>query len=222
MRTPFAAVIGLLVSGSALAVVPSPAVADHTVVPDRVTLVGTLQSELGCAERLGPGLRGDPPRAGARDDVVRDGRRGAGRQLRVQGRARRLLGRSPTAPSGGAADIPLVLRHDATLTLLLRRRHAPGRRRAGRPPPTEVTDADRGAGRRRRCATPLTRERFYFVMADRFANGDPTNDTGGLTGGPAGDRLRPDRQGLLPRWRPRRADRASSTTSRAWAPPRSG
>ncbi len=30
---------------------------------------------------------------------------------------------------------------------------------------------------------PLTRERFYFVMADRFANGSTANDTGGLTGG---------------------------------------
>jgi glycosidase len=29
----------------------------------------------------------------------------------------------------------------------------------------------------------LTRERFYFVMADRFANGSSANDTGGLTGG---------------------------------------
>lgn len=29
---------------------------------------------------------------------------------------------------------------------------------------------------------PLTRERFYFVMTDRFANGDPTNDTGGRVG----------------------------------------
>ena len=29
---------------------------------------------------------------------------------------------------------------------------------------------------------PLTKERYYFVMTDRFANGDPTNDTGGLTG----------------------------------------
>ena len=29
----------------------------------------------------------------------------------------------------------------------------------------------------------LTRERFYFVMADRFANGNPANDQGGLTGG---------------------------------------
>ncbi|MCE1179259.1 MAG: hypothetical protein LWW86_09575 [Micrococcales bacterium] len=30
---------------------------------------------------------------------------------------------------------------------------------------------------------PLTKERFYFVMADRFANGDKANDTGGLSGG---------------------------------------
>ncbi|MGD8148671.1 pullulanase-type alpha-1,6-glucosidase [Ornithinimicrobium sp. Y1694] len=27
-----------------------------------------------------------------------------------------------------------------------------------------------------------TREQFYFVMADRFANGDPSNDTGGIEG----------------------------------------
>ncbi|MFF0432522.1 pullulanase-type alpha-1,6-glucosidase [Streptomyces sp. NPDC004327] len=35
-------------------------------------------------------------------------------------------------------------------------------------------------------ATParhdLTREQFYFVLPDRFANGDPANDRGGLTG----------------------------------------
>ncbi|NLE97167.1 MAG: DUF3372 domain-containing protein, partial [Propionibacterium sp.] len=28
----------------------------------------------------------------------------------------------------------------------------------------------------------VTREQFYFVMADRFANGDPTNDTAGIEG----------------------------------------
>ncbi|MFD3455712.1 pullulanase-type alpha-1,6-glucosidase [Streptomyces sp. NPDC058691] len=28
----------------------------------------------------------------------------------------------------------------------------------------------------------LTREQFYFVLPDRFANGDPSNDKGGLTG----------------------------------------
>ena len=40
-------------------------------------------------------------------------------------------------------------------------------------------------------------------MADRFANGNTANDTGGLTGGRAQTGLRPDRQGLLPRRRPR-------------------
>jgi hypothetical protein len=30
--------------------------------------------------------------------------------------------------------------------------------------------------------TDLTKERFYFLMADRFANGDKSNDAGGLTG----------------------------------------
>ncbi|MET9272858.1 pullulanase-type alpha-1,6-glucosidase [Kribbella sp. NPDC003557] len=44
-----------------------------------------------------------------------------------------------------------------------------------------VTAADRAL------ATPslrpdLTKERFYFLMADRFANGDKSNDNGGLTG----------------------------------------
>ena len=32
---------------------------------------------------------------------------------------------------------------------------------------------------------PGSAEQFYFVMTDRFANGDPSNDTGGI----AGDRL---------------------------------
>ena len=30
---------------------------------------------------------------------------------------------------------------------------------------------------------PLAGESIYFVMTDRFANGDPTNDSAGLTGG---------------------------------------
>ena len=31
---------------------------------------------------------------------------------------------------------------------------------------------------------PVTDETFYFVMADRFANGSTANDTGGIQGGP--------------------------------------
>ena len=44
----------------------------------------------------------------------------------------------------------------------------------------------------------LTREQFYFVLPDRFANGDAANDRGGLQGRPARHRVRPRRQGLLP------------------------
>ena len=44
-----------------------------------------------------------------------------------------------------------------------------------------VTDADQAlAGDSLR--ELLTREQFYFVMTDRFANGDPSNDLGGLSG----------------------------------------
>ena len=45
---------------------------------------------------------------------------------------------------------------------------------------TQADDADLAAESLRE---PLTRERFYFVMADRFANGSTDNDRGGLTGG---------------------------------------
>ena len=45
----------------------------------------------------------------------------------------------------------------------------------------------------------LTKERFYFVMADRFANGDDRQRQGRPDRRPARDRLRPHRQGLLPR-----------------------
>ncbi len=42
----------------------------------------------------------------------------------------------------------------------------------------------------------LTRERFYFVMADRFANGSTANDKGGLTGGPLSTGFDPTAKGF--------------------------
>ncbi len=42
----------------------------------------------------------------------------------------------------------------------------------------------------------LTRERFYFVMADRFANGSTANDLGGLTGGPLTTGFDPTNKGF--------------------------
>ena len=44
---------------------------------------------------------------------------------------------------------------------------------------------------------PLTRENFYFVMADRFANGDPTNDAGGLSGDRMATGLDPTDKGFF-------------------------
>ncbi|MFF4641665.1 pullulanase-type alpha-1,6-glucosidase [Streptomyces sp. NPDC001389] len=46
-------------------------------------------------------------------------------------------------------------------------------------PPAPPSDAKLAAVPARH---DLTREQFYFVLPDRFANGDPRNDTGGLTG----------------------------------------
>ena len=44
-------------------------------------------------------------------------------------------------------------------------------------------------------------------MTDRYANGDPSNDLGGATGGQGPHRLRPDEHGVLPRRRPEGTDR---------------
>jgi glycosidase len=43
---------------------------------------------------------------------------------------------------------------------------------------------------------PLTRERFYFVMTDRFANGNPANDRAGLPGGPRDHGFDPTHKGF--------------------------
>ncbi|HET6737909.1 MAG TPA: hypothetical protein VFH76_03215, partial [Kribbella sp.] len=45
----------------------------------------------------------------------------------------------------------------------------------------KVTAADRTLAAPSLRPSP-TKERFYFLMADRFANGDRSNDAGGLTG----------------------------------------
>ncbi|WP_245984482.1 pullulanase-type alpha-1,6-glucosidase [Streptomyces tateyamensis] len=49
---------------------------------------------------------------------------------------------------------------------------------AAGPPPPPSDKAVAGQADRH----DLTREQYYFVLPDRFANGDPGNDTGGITG----------------------------------------
>src|ERR1700754_3073507 len=47
--------------------------------------------------------------------------------------------------------------------------------------PSKPPKGDHGMARHS-LRPPVTREHYYFVMADRFANGDTENDRGGLTG----------------------------------------
>ena len=44
---------------------------------------------------------------------------------------------------------------------------------------------------------PVTDETFYFVMADRFANGTTANDTGGIPGGPLQHGFDPTHRGFF-------------------------
>ena len=169
---------------------------------ESVTLVGSLQSELGCGGDWSPACDGNAIGDRRRGRHLVDHGRGAGRVVGVEGRPRRHVG--PQLPD--AANVPLVLGGPTRLTFSYddmshRVAVAPGRSARGR---------DRRRPRSspaRRLRDDLTRERFYFVMADRFENGDPTNDTGGIAGDRARPRLRPDAQGLLPRRRHRRPDR---------------
>ncbi|HEY0636467.1 MAG TPA: alpha-amylase family glycosyl hydrolase [Pseudonocardiaceae bacterium] len=48
------------------------------------------------------------------------------------------------------------------------------------PAPDRHGGADGGLGAHHSLRAPVTDETFYFVMADRFENGDPANDRGGL------------------------------------------
>ena len=85
------------------------------------------------------------------------------------------------------ANIPLVLQAPALVTIGYDPADHLVRMTPAKPQPG-LTAADRKlAGDSLR--TDLTRERFYFVMTDRFANGDSANDTGGYSV-PAGTQAR--------------------------------
>ncbi len=60
---------------------------------------------------------------------------------------------------------------------------APGAGSAGAAAPGPPAGAQLQALAQLPVAPPIASQRFYFVMTDRYANGDPSNDRGGLTGG---------------------------------------
>ena len=192
--TSLLATSALIASGLTAALVPqialaagpaaTPAVAAVPNAEGRTaTLVGSLQTEFGCAgdwapdcaetlmTETGPGvyvLEGTMPAGAFEYKVAIDG---------TWDEAYGLGG----AGGPGAANIPLVLSGDTQLrftfddaTKLVR---------------IDVLGLDEGVtAEDETFVVPPARaadsENFYFVMTDRFANGDPTNDEGGLTGGP--------------------------------------
>ena len=189
-----------------------PGLAAAAEEPRTFALVGSLQSELGCS---------DPPRRLAAR--VRRDRAHRHRHARV-------YAAEFTVPAGSYEYKVAV--NDALgrgLRPERRRRQHPARPSPATPPVRVIFDdntqprrprgrsASRAATTRhptpRSSPTPSARpgsdEQFYFVMTDRFANGDAVERHGRPRRRPPHDRLRPDRQGLLQRRRPRRPARAA-------------
>ncbi len=178
-----------VVAVAALLSTALPSSADHTAVPERVTLMGDLMSELGCDSDWSgdctatdllpvpakPGVfsntftvpAGDP--AAPYDYVYK---------VRLNGSWTENYGDATFGLPDG--NIPLSI--DQTTTLRFTYDHSTHRVSVGPAEPAGgLTDADRAmAGDSLR--EDLTRENFYFVMADRFDNGDPGNDTAGIGG----------------------------------------
>ena len=154
---------------------------------ESVTLAGSLQDELGCP--------GDwQPECTATDLTHVEGTTYAGVFDVPAGSWNfKMAINHGWSESYPANDVPLVLEGPARIEFS----YDDESHRIGITPQDlagGVTPSDRQyAGNSLR--TGLTRERFYFLMADRFANGDTGNDTGGLTGGPLQTGLDPTDKG---------------------------
>ncbi|WP_122263160.1 pullulanase-type alpha-1,6-glucosidase [Ornithinimicrobium cerasi] len=151
----------------------APARASHQTV----ALVGSLQSELGCGAdwdptctdtRLAPVEGSDTAYSGTFE--VPEGTWAF--KVALNG------GWEDSFPSD---DLPLVLEGPAELEFTFDEETE----KVGVAPATlagPVAEAD-AALAQDSLRNPVTDEQFYFVMADRFANGDTTNDTAGIAGG---------------------------------------
>ena len=170
----FAALGGTLAMTAALTA--APASADHMSFPTRVTLMGSLQSELGCDADwdetcTATDLRG-VPRSRSFDLVALVPAGTYQFKVRLNGSWTDSYGLDGTSDNA-----PLVLPTATRLRFLY---DGESHRLTVTPAtaPAATDPADRSLAQES-LREDLTRERFYFVMADRFENGDPTNDLGG-------------------------------------------
>ncbi|WP_232549555.1 pullulanase-type alpha-1,6-glucosidase [Propioniciclava soli] len=177
LATSLAVALAVATASAALPTFASAAPASPApAAPRTVTLVGNLQDELGCSEDWQPTcaataltLKPDTTTTYAADFAVPAGTWEY--KVALDG---------AWDESHPSTNLPLVLQGPASLTFSYDdETHAVGVRPAELSGP--ATDAD-AALALTSLREPVTREQFYFVMADRFANGDPSNDTGGLTG----------------------------------------
>ncbi len=182
LRRAVAAVSGLALIGSTFALTVAPGRGRAHRPPEPVTLVGSLQSELGCPGDWQPGVRRDAPR-GDRHSRVSSRPSSPCPRARTSTRWRstepgtRAMARVVAPPT---SRWPLASERQPAVRLQPRDTHRD--RRSGGSAAASVGRRPRARGQQPAHRTSR-KERFYFVMADRFANGDPANDTGGIAGG---------------------------------------
>ncbi|SPT53709.1 Alpha-amylase precursor [Actinomyces bovis] len=175
--TRFSALLGtaaLALTGAAA----TTAVAEET--PTSVALVGSLQNELGCEADWAPACTStamtDPDGDGVYSYTATIPAGSYEIKVALNGTWDLSYGKNGAA---GGDNIPLTLAGPAKLTFTWNKtNHRLGVRAA------ELTGAYTAADAAL-AAAPIRQgmgEHFYFVLTDRFANGDPSNDKGGLTG----------------------------------------
>ncbi len=187
----YAVLAGVAVVASLGVVAAGPASAAAT----SVTLVGSLQDELGCSKDWQPDCAastldrvGDTPVFSGTFEVP------AGTyEYKVALDGTWTVDYGADGVQGGA-NLPLVLEGPATLRFDYDdETHLVSVAPTGLAGGTTRGDARLATDSLR---SSLTRERFYFLMADRFANGSTANDEGGLTGGPLTTGFDPTHKGF--------------------------
>ncbi|MGF1651746.1 MAG: pullulanase-type alpha-1,6-glucosidase [Actinomycetales bacterium] len=186
-RTRLGRVLGWSAATAALTLaatlLPLPATA--TTGPDErtVTLVGSLQDENGCGSDWDPACEATQL-ARVDDTATYTGEfalpAGASEyKVAINGSWDENFGAGgvddgPNYPVSVGADTRVQVSYDdeTRLTTVTPLEHLAD---------DEVSDSDRDLAQRSLRPAP-TRENFYFVMADRFENGDPSNDLGGVEG----------------------------------------
>ena len=179
-RSWFALVVSGALAASALIVMPGLAAAAEE--PRTFALVGSLQQRAGLLRRLAARRAPRPsssPRARPASTPP-SSRCPAGTyeyKVAVDDAWDESYGLN-----GGGDNIPLTVAGRHPGAVRVRRQHSSAS--ASRPPASrgaydEASDDALVADPVRQ---PGSDEQFYFVMTDRFANGDTSNDTGGLTG----------------------------------------